>query len=98
MVVHADAIENSGEIDPASSASLVETREMIESDLMINEVYAKTPAAKFIVSKRLKDETTRSSAKIGKEEQVHLVIGRKDANLTDAERKLLQYSEDHLLK
>lgn len=79
-------VEKTGTIDPTSSASLAETRDMMILDPSIDEVYAKTPSAKFIVSKRLKGDEVGVSQK-GETGEIHLVIGRKDANLTDAERK-----------
>lgn len=66
---------------------------------MIREVYARTPASKFIVAKKVpprplqKGEPTDTASVGGHEkaqvrEEVYMLVGRKDASLTDAEREL----------
>jgi len=47
------------------------------SDMAPLEIYARTPAGKVIVARR-KEE---------KDEELYMVVGRKDASLTDAECK-----------
>lgn len=62
----------------------------------IREVYARTPASKFIVAKKVLPKARQQGAdgqricgheKEQAHEEVYMLVGRKDASLTDAERE-----------
>ncbi|WVQ99665.1 hypothetical protein IAU59_006804 [Kwoniella sp. CBS 9459] len=89
-----------GEIDPASDAVLVDLRGRLRSDPFIEEIYAKTPASKFVVSKSLAADSTEDddekseSGGTQERKELYMVVGRKDASLTDADhafRSLTRY-------
>lgn len=57
----------------------------------IREVYGRTPASKFIIAKKVLPKIGRSTLadtpESSKREEVYMLVGRKDASLTDAERE-----------
>ena len=73
-IIVADTVERIGEMDQTSSSALTELREM-----NTDEVYARTPSSKFVTVKRVEKNGTPG--------QLFMMVGRKDASLTDAERE-----------
>ena len=59
------------------------------SDTSVNEVFARTPESRFIIAKRagvsLRPNDTGLQSEDGGE--LYMLVGKKDASLTDAERK-----------
>jgi hypothetical protein len=87
ILCDAGSVEKTGDFDAASLASLAELRTIMDADKSIHEIYAKTPASKFIISKILSDSGAFQQKTEDLRKQVHMIFGNKEANLTDAERE-----------
>ncbi len=61
------------------------------SERSISEIYARTPASKFVVAKRTRTTSSPNApgdeAKARNGGELYMLVGRKDASLTDAERE-----------
>jgi len=55
------------------------------SDPSVSEMYARTPASKFVIAKRTRTVSQDAKDKIHGE--LYMLVSRKDASLTDAERQ-----------
>jgi hypothetical protein len=57
-------------------------------DESINELYARTASSQFVVAKRIRAEENGTASN-----ELYLLVGRKDASLTDAEREFWRFGD-----
>ncbi|WWD17044.1 hypothetical protein CI109_101481 [Kwoniella shandongensis] len=76
-------ISKQGEFDNASEQTLSELRGTLQRAASISEVYAKTSGSQFVVAKQ------------SEEKELYLLVGRKEASLTDAEQAVRSFARLH---
>lgn len=70
----------------------------LRSDPSVLEILARTPSSRFVVAKRARttplSKDTEEKA-TGNGSELYMLVGRKDASLTDAERESLLHADEH---
>ncbi|WVF71198.1 hypothetical protein IAT40_005998 [Kwoniella sp. CBS 6097] len=86
---------NEGDIDLASDAVLMDLRGTLQSDWTVEEIYTKTPASKLVVAKRIAPDGVEKQTEHEKTKELYMVVGRKDASLTDADHAFRSFTRVH---